>query len=550
LNAKGEKKKFAEISTVVVEVEGKKAVLGMVRDLTEEEESKRELSKTEDMLRRVTEKGKVGIVLSDAKGKFIYVNDAMCEVIGYSRKELVGKPFLKFLHPRDKKKIIKMFLKAVKRPAEAEAKELELRVIHKKGYPIYISTTPTILMKGKKIEGVSAIIIDVTERKKMEEELRDSEEKFRMLVENVSDWIWEVDGRGVYTYVSPKVEDILGYKPKEVIGKTPFDFMPKEEAKRVATEFRKIIKNKKEFQGLENWNHHKNGSKILLETSGVPILNEKGNLLGYRGVDRDVTERKKMEEELKRNVEELKKLDIEKDRFISITAHELKTPMATVLGFSKLLKEEDVIGDEEKRKKYLKIMESEINRLVSLVNEVLDLSRADLGTLKFTIESVDVPKLLDEIKNTMGQFAKENNLKLIVKIKDSEIKMKSDKEKLRQILINLVSNAIKYTNQGSVTIEAEKKDRFIEFRVKDTGIGIPGNQYEKIFERFYQIESPYTRKVKGTGLGLSICKEFVETMGGEIWLKSETGKGTTFFFKLPLNFKMKRARNMEDTRNK
>jgi len=155
---------------------------------------------------------------------------------------------------------------------------------------------------------------DATERKRMEEKLKDSEERFRSLVENTSDWIWEVDFNGTYTYSSPKVKDLLGYDAADVLGKTPFDLMPPEEAKRVAAQFADISKGRKSFSGLENTNLHRSGREVVLETSGVPILDGNGNFLGYRGIDRDITERKQIENELRRHSEHLEELILERTK--------------------------------------------------------------------------------------------------------------------------------------------------------------------------------------------------------------------------------------------
>jgi signal transduction histidine kinase len=245
---------------------------------------------------------------------------------------------------------------------------------------------------------------------------------------------------------------------------------------------------------------------------------------------------KKAQAELEKNYRELKKLDKKKDEFISIASHELQTPMASMHGFSQLLQDKKVFKDKEKRKKYLKIIENETTRLSKMVKNMLNLSRIDMGTLSFDVEDVDVNEFLEEIQLQMEHTAKEKRLKLIVETNEKLSKMRVDKEKLRQILINLITNSIKYTEKGSITVSAEQQDDSIKFTVADTGIGIPKSKHEKIFERFYQVESPFTRKVLGAGLGLSIVKEFVDVMDGKIWLKSKVGKGSTFYFILPIKF--------------
>ncbi|MEM5792523.1 MAG: HAMP domain-containing sensor histidine kinase [Candidatus Aenigmatarchaeota archaeon] len=274
--------------------------------------------------------------------------------------------------------------------------------------------------------------------------------------------------------------------------------------------------------------------KLLLKDAIVTLI--KNFVLG---VARDVTNKVNAEKKLKDSIRKLKELNKEKNMFLSIAAHELKTPMAAIKGFTQLLNNDELIKDKEKRSKYLKIIENEVDRLSLLVTDLLDLTRIDLGTIKLIIEDTNVSEILDRVEKEMQQLAKEKNLQLSYECK-KEIKLKTDKEKLYEILINLVSNAIKYTEKGFVKIVAEKEGKLIKFSVIDTGIGIDKKYRKKIFERFFQIDPTYTRENKGYGLGLSVCKELVNKMGGKIWFDSEVGKGTTFYFTLPINSRVKR----------
>ena len=252
--------------------------------------------------------------------------------------------------------------------------------------------------------------------------------------------------------------------------------------------------------------------------------------------DIDETNKKLLEtqEKLKKSYEELKRMDEKKDEFISIAAHELKTPITAIHGFSQLLQNDKIIENKEMRKKFLKIIDKETKRLGNLVTDILDLSRIDLGTIKFNYQEVDLYELLESIKREANILIKEG-LKIEYEIEKNLPKIITDRERLVQILLNLINNAVKYTPRGKITVGVKKEGAFIHFYVKDTGIGIPTSQREKIFERFYQIDSSYTREKSGTGLGLSLCKEFVERLGGRIWVESKPGKGSTFHFTLPVN---------------
>ncbi|MFH0956489.1 MAG: HAMP domain-containing sensor histidine kinase, partial [Candidatus Aenigmatarchaeota archaeon] len=216
---------------------------------------------------------------------------------------------------------------------------------------------------------------------------------------------------------------------------------------------------------------------------------------------------------------------------------ELKTPLTSIHGFSQLLRDGKIAIDTEKRNRYLEIIDKESMRLSKLVTEILDLSRIDLGTLKFAFEEVDLGALLDSVKKEMEVPIKAKGLKSEYDLEKDLPKIVTDRERLTQILMNLITNSIKYTPEGKITVTAKREGGSIRFSVADTGIGIAKENHPKIFQRFYQVDSSYTRKASGNGLGLSLCKEFVARLGGRIWFESSIGKGSAFHFTLPLKSK-------------
>jgi signal transduction histidine kinase len=264
--------------------------------------------------------------------------------------------------------------------------------------------------------------------------------------------------------------------------------------------------------------------------------------------DTDETNKKLVEtqEELKNSLEELKSLDVKKDEFISIAAHELKTPLTSIHGFSQLLQNRDVAKNPEKREKYLKIMDNETKRLAKLVTDILDLSRIDLRTLKLNFEEVEISRLMEDVRREMNVQMKEKGLKSEYDLEKGLPDIVTDKERLTEILLNLINNAIKYTPKGKITVKVSRENDFVHFTVKDTGIGIEKEYYDKLFQRFYQIDSSYTRKTGGTGLGLALCREFVTLLGGKIWFESEEGKGSEFHFILPLKGVKKEVMSEEE----
>jgi PAS domain S-box-containing protein len=360
---------------------------------------------------------------------------------------------------------------------------------------------------------------NLEDRKRAEEALRESEERFRALTESTSDWVWEVDVDGVYTYASPKVKDLLGYEPEEVIGKTPFDLMPPEEAKHVAEEFQAIVESQRSFARLENTNRHKDGRLVVLESSGVPFFDADGRLCGYRGIDRDITERKKLEEM--------------KDEFIGLVSHELRTPLTVVMGaVNTALSEGSRLSAEEMRQ-LLQDAAWEADSLSHLLENLLELSRAQAGRLVLHAEPMGVENVVQNVVEKISRRA--SGHRFLIDFPRGLRPIPVDPLRLERILHNLLENAVNYSPQGSEIRVFAKRDRErLVIGIADQGIGISLRDQAKLFGAFQRLEQPGLEGVKGAGLGLLVCRRLVEAHGGRIWVESEPGRGSTFYFTLPL----------------
>ncbi len=381
---------------------------------------------------------------------------------------------------------------------------------------------------------------EIIERKQAEEALRISESRFRSIAESMSDWIWEVDRDGVYIYCSEKVKDVLGYAPQEIIGETPFDLMPSGERERISTFFAEILKEKRPFRNLENWNLTKDGQLVCLLSSGTLVFDEKGEFAGYRGVDSDITVRKWAEEELKKTNQELEQAvelanqmtaraeaaNIAKSEFLANMSHEIRTPMNAVIGFTDMLLDTDLDKDQID---YAKTIRSSGNALLSVINDVLDFSKIETGEMDF--EEIDFdPELLayDVCELTRPRIGSKP-VEILCRIGDNlPSQVRGDPGRFRQVLINLMGNSSKFTESGeielSLDIEEEKDDQVkLHAAIRDTGIGIPKDKLSAIFSPFQQADGSTTRKYGGTGLGLSICKKISELMSGDVWAESPAG---------------------------
>ncbi|MBR9677136.1 HAMP domain-containing protein [Candidatus Woesearchaeota archaeon] len=296
-------------------------------------------------------------------------------------------------------------------------------------------------------------------------------------------------------------------------------------------------------------------STATLRTKITDLENSRSAMLN---ILEDVSEEKEIVQQARESVEslnnqleeankELMALDRQKDQFTSITAHELKTPLASIHGFIQLLQDKKVFSDEKKRTNYMSIILQDTERLSRLITDILDVSRLDLGTLKFYFEKINLRNVFDTIKREMSSLAKTKNMTIQYNVKKNIPKtIIGDKARIAQVLINLISNAIHYTPQnGKILVNVKKQGADIIFSVADSGIGIEKEQQTKIFDRFYQVDSWLTRKISGSGLGLAICKGLVTAMNGKISVKSKKGKGSTFYFVLPTKGKIKHVDRYE-----
>ncbi|BAY89104.1 MULTISPECIES: PAS domain S-box protein [unclassified Tolypothrix] len=419
-----------------------------------------------------------------------------------------------------------------------------------------INTFDTIKVPLKRDNGEVYALVgtarNITAIKQLELELQHSKERFQNLVETSSDCVWETNEFGYYTYVSPQIINLLGYSPEEFIGKTPFDLMPQAEAQRVSQELIKFISLQVPFQCLENTNYHKDGRLVTLETSGVPIFDANKEFRGYRGMDRDVTARKLAEAQLYLTNEQLATSNTElaratrlKDEFLANMSHELRTPLNAILGMSEVLQDEILGTINDRQRQSLQTIERSGEHLLELINDILDLSKIEAGQLQLEYAPIAMRKLCESSLAFIKQQAGQKRIQLEVKIPPQLPKLLLDERRIRQVLINLLNNAVKFTPEGGrITLEVSRQQlipevenisltSFIRIAIIDTGIGIAPENIKKLFKPFIQIDSALNRQYTGTGLGLALAKRIVELHSGKVGVSSELGVGSCFTVDLP-----------------
>lgn len=361
---------------------------------------------------------------------------------------------------------------------------------------------------------------DITKSKKAEEGLRESQTKYQALIETTSDFIWEIDSTGKYSYCSSQIEKLFGVKASEMIGKTPFDMIPESEKKEGAEIFGKIITPAQPFFGLQTTACDAKGRLIFVETNGVPFFDGNGKLLGFRGISRDITARKALESQLQ-----------DKERLAAIGAtagmvgHDIRNPLQAMIGDIYLIRDEIATAPDSKMK------EGMVESLVSLEQNINYINKivADLQDYSKTINpEYTNANLYDLVTSIFRPIAIPDNVSPTIDI-DTSIRLKIDSTLFTRILTNLIINAFQaMPDGGKLAVKAFKTDSEVTISVEDTGVGIPENIKPKLFTPMV------TTKSKGQGLGLAVVKRLVEALKGTISFESQEGKGTKFIIELPI----------------
>ncbi|MFA7240688.1 MAG: PAS domain-containing sensor histidine kinase [Sulfuricellaceae bacterium] len=518
-----------------------------------------ELKQTEKKLRASNERVNLllastgeGIYAVDEKGVCIIANPACARLLGYATSdELLGRDMHGLMHyrhedgsafPVEACPVHTVFRTA--RPAH-QIEELFWRA---DGSPLPVALSAYPMHREGAVVGAVVSFNDITERKRKDNALRNSESRFRNLVETTSDWIWEVDTHAVYTYASPKIHDILGYLPEEVLGKTPFDLMPATEAQRVADLFDAIVATRAPIANLENINLHKDGHPITLESSGVPIVDEQGIFRGYRGVDRDITARKQAEAQLRllnesleqRILDESKKsrekdlLLIQQSRLAAIgevihnVSHHWRQPLSAVSLILANIK--DTYEFNELSQEYLDREVAGGQRLIREMSETIDRFR-DIFTPDGEKQAFRVCDTLEEAICLLAPAFEAGNIDIDFEPRREALVVSGYPADYSRVLMNVLTNArdaIARSNvAGEIRIKLEKGDEAATVSILDNGGGIPADTLERIFDPYF------TTKEGGTGLGLYLAKTIMDNMGGGIEIRN-FGEGVEVQLALPL----------------
>ncbi|WP_455217092.1 PAS domain-containing sensor histidine kinase [Kaarinaea lacus] len=370
------------------------------------------------------------------------------------------------------------------------------------------------------------------------EELKKSEEYFRSLIENSSDVILSLDNKGMITYASPSIEDVLGYEKSEIVGDHVYEYIHGNdiESFRLSVSEKNFAENV--FSQVDFRFRHKGGEWLNLELAGKVYSDADASCTV---ICRDITERKKVQEAISLAHDQALEASRAKSNFLANTSHELRTPLNAILGYTEIIAEDMQNNDYTNAEDDISKVHTAANSLLHLIDEVLDLSKIESGKMELEVHEISVQELVTEIERTITPLISRNSNTLEINISETVNTMYTDRNKLRQIIFNLLNNSAKFTQDGEVTLDVKVKKvgerDWIEFAVTDTGVGMTKEQAEKVFEPFVQADTSTTRKYGGTGLGLTICRSFAHLMHGEISVHSEEGIGSAFTLKLPLKIR-------------
>lgn len=522
-NSKGEEKYFSTSKVPLTNDSGQ--IIGLVgvgHDITRQRQTEQKLIQ----LSKGIEQSPASIIITDTKGNIEYANQKLTEITGYTFEEIAGQNPRIFQSGYTTEEEYGKLWKTIKEGNEYR-NEIQNRKRNGELFWESVLISP-IRNESGEIVNYLAIKEDITDRKKADLQIQ----KLSVAIEQNPASVIITDTEGIIEYVNKKFISVSGYSINELIGKVVRILKPGHTPDHVYIEIWNKLFAGQEWRG-EHQNRTKKREKYWESVLISPIKNQEGKTTNFIILSEDISERKKMEKELIAAKEKAEESDRLKSAFLANMSHEIRTPLNSILGFSDLLTESDL--DPLMRSEFADLINSSGNNLLAIINDVLDISKIEAGQIVLVETPVNAQKLISEIQKEYSYKAIAKNIELRLATNNhlDSIILFSDEMRIKQVLINFVGNALKFTEKGYIEIGVKLTNQTIQFHVKDTGIGIAKEFHEKVFDRFRQVEASPSRKYGGNGLGLAITKNLGELLGGKIWLESVPNKGSTFYFALP-----------------
>lgn len=528
---------------VTAEMRHKKQLEDLIAKL---EKAKEEAVRSEEHVRESEERSRLllestaeGILGTDTQGIIAFVNPAACKMLGFTADELLGKPAHDTFHHHypDGRVYPKEDCPMQRAVRQGKAVLIDDECLWRKdGSPLPVEYQATPMVHNGGVVGSVISFTDVTERKAAEKRLRETEQFFRSVLELAPDGLLVVDADGVIQLANEQCQRLFGYAREELIGQkvemlVPDDIRPQHPALRAA--FHRAPETRAMGAKRDLLARRKDGSLFPVDIALSPVPARQGGGVEVAASIRDITDRKLAEFELqaaKLKAEEATRM---KSLFLANMSHEIRTPMNAIIGLSYLALKTSLTA---KQRDYINKVHNAGTSLLAIINDILDFSKIEAGKLDIEITDFRLDDVISSVTTVTGQKATDKGLELLAHVASGIPQvLLGDPLRLGQILTNLVNNAVKFTERGEICVNVEMLQHTgekcqLRFSVRDTGIGMTKEQAAKLFQPFTQADMSTTRKHGGTGLGLTVCRRLVELMGGQIWLDSEPGVGTTFTF--------------------
>ncbi len=536
-----------EVTVNYMEYEGKLFSLSFARDITKRKVAEKALKESEEFFRTTLYSIGDGVITTDTNGCLRQMNPVAEKLTGWTEAEARGKQLEEIFNivNEDTRKQVEIPVRRVLREGRVVGLANHTLLISKdyREIPIADSGSPIVNEKGE-IIGVVLVFRDQTEERAAQKALMESESRFRQLVENAPEAIF-VQTNGCFAYVNPAALRLFGVdSASQLIGQPVME--------RFHPDFRDIVRERihllndmcEEVPNIEEIYLRLDGTPFNVEVSAVPITYDglNGSLVFFR----DITERKQVERALIRAKMVSDEANRSKTEFLANTSHELKTPLNSIIGFSELMLAGELGNISEQQKKYIGTILESGYLLLNIINRILDISSINYGRMDLSYVKFNLCDAIQDTCAMMQAAANRKSIELIVDIDPQINEINADIIKFKEVVYNLVDNSVKFTPYGGfVIITATQNESHVKISVADNGIGIAKENIERIFDPFYQVDSSTTRRYSGTGLGLALINQLVKMHGGNIWVESEPGKGSTFTFTIPIDYGEQQIRMLQ-----
>ncbi len=518
------------------------------------------ISLTQQKYKNLYEKSPAMLRSITTEGTLTDCNEAYAKSLGYTKEECIGQSF--YEHTADQSiSTLKENLESWVNTREVSQKEIWMKRKDDTIFPVLL-TGDTLYDEYGNVTGRTVSLTDMTEiydtRKKLQEDeirlkeqyenlkqshdlITSAQQRYKNLYEKSPAMLRSITTEGTLTDCNEAYAKSLGYTKEECVGKSMFEHTAERSVNTLKDNLANWM-NTRDVGHYEIWMKRRDNSIFPVMLTGDTITDMQGNVVGRTVALTDMTEiydaRRKLEEKeskIRQQYDELKKLDVAKEEFTSMISHELKTPLTPIIGWCQALKNPKIIGEmSPKQLQAVDAIQSNALKLKDLVSDMLDTHKLDMKQMKFDHKYIDISEMMGFLTKNLHSVMEPKHLEFINSTTESLV-VKSDRSRLEQVLNNIILNAVDFVpEKGRIEVRAETKDDQVQFMIKDNGIGIPKEKQQNLFKQFYQLDTSATRKHGGSGLGLAICKGIVEALEGKIWVDSDAGKGSTFYFTIPL----------------